>query len=97
MLLIAAAVVLIAQVATAGPNAGFVVTVDEPLRIENPTSGDVLELAVHAAGTTEIKGIVLRALFDPAVVEFVSYTLGNATPGALALPKSPETREDELA
>lgn len=92
-----AALVLVAQVAAAGPNPDFVATVDAPVRLENPAPGDVITLNVRAANTNEIKGIVIRALFDPAVVEFVSYNVGDVTPGALALPKAPELRDDGLA
>jgi hypothetical protein len=97
ILLPLAAVLLIAQVAAAGPNAGFVASLDEPLRIENPAPGDVIELLVRAAGTTEIKGIVILAQYDPALVEFLSYSIGDVTPTALALPKPPVFRDDGLA
>ncbi|HCL29021.1 MAG TPA: hypothetical protein DIC52_11350 [Candidatus Latescibacteria bacterium] len=92
-----AACLLLAQGVMAGPNPDYVVSVDGPVRIDNPAVGQSISLAVRASGTTEVKGVVVRVLFDPAVVEFLSYTLGDITPGALALPKAPDVREDGLA
>jgi len=97
ILLSLAAILLLAPGATAGPNAGYAISVDEPIRLENPTVGQTISLSVRATGTTEVKGVVVQAVFDPAVVEFQSYSLGDITPGAFALPKAPEVREDGLA
>jgi hypothetical protein len=80
VLLPLATLFLIAHGAAAGPNAGFVVSVDEPLRIDNPTVGQTITVAVRATATTEVKGILISALFDPSIVEFLSYSVGDVTP-----------------
>jgi hypothetical protein len=81
----------------AGPNAGFVVSVDEPLRIDNPTLGQTITVAVRATATTKVKGILISALFDPSIVEFLSYSVGDITPSAFALPKAPQAVDDGLS
>jgi hypothetical protein len=78
--------------ADAGPNAGFAVSVAPPLRIENPVVGETITLQLLASGTTEVKGIVARVYYDPAVVAVRSYSVGDMTPGAIALTKSLDSR-----
>ena len=95
ILLSLATALLIAQGVLAGPNAGFVVSVDEPLRVENPVLSQTVSVVVRA--TTEVKGILISAIFDPTVVEFLSYSVGDITPGAFALPKAPEALENGLS
>ena len=72
ILLSLATALLIAQGVLAGPNAGFVVSVDEPLRVENPVLSQTVSVVVRATATTEAKGILISAIFDPTVVEFLS-------------------------
>lgn len=97
LLLTLATLFLVAPGAMAGPNAGFVVSVDEPLRIDNPTVGQTITVAVRATATTEVKGILISALFDPSIVEFLSYSVGDVTPTAFALPKAPQAVDDGLS
>ena len=97
ILLSLATALLIAQGVLAGPNAGFVVSVDEPLRVENPVLSQTVSVVVRATATTEVKGILISAIFDPTVVEFLSYSVGDVTPGAFALPKAPEALENGLS
>ncbi len=52
---------------------------------------------MRATATTEVKGILISAIFDPTVVEFLSYSVGDVTPGAFALPKAPEALENGLS
>jgi len=52
---------------------------------------------LRATATTEVKGILISAIFDPTVVEFLSYIVGDVTPGAFALPKAPEALENGLS
>ena len=70
---------------------------DEPLRVENPVLSQTVSVAVRATATTEVKGILISAIFDPTVVEFLSYSVGDVTPGAFALPKAPEALENGLS
>ena len=97
ILLSLATALLIAQGVLAGPNAGFVVSVDEPLRVENPVLSQTVSVVLRATATTEVKGILISAIFDPTVVEFLSYSVGDVTPGAFALPKAPEALENGLS
>lgn len=90
-------VALSAQSLMAGPNAGFLVAVGPQLRVDNPVVGDVITLAIRAKGTTEVKGIAVTALFDSTFLEFVSYSLGDLTPGAIALQAPVRSRDNGLA
>ena len=90
-------VALSAQSLMAGPNAGFLVAVGPQLRVDNPVVGDVITLAIRARGTTEVKGIAVTALFDSTFLEFVSYSLGDLTPGAIALQAPVRSRDNGLA
>lgn len=90
-------VALLPAAATAGPNEGFVVSIDAPTRIENPVVGETISLAVRADSTTELKGVVVRVRFDTSLVRFNGYRLGDATPGAFALPRDPEIVDGSIA
>ena len=62
-----ASAVLLALVALAAPagadvNPGFTVAVDGATRVDNPAVGQTIDLAVRAAGTTRVKGVVMRVL-----------------------------------
>ena len=64
ILLSLATALLIAQGVLAGPNAGFVVSVDEPLRVENPVLSQTVSVVVRATAwrRAAMKSSALRAM-----------------------------------
>lgn len=87
----------LATSAPAADNSGFAVTIDGGSRVTNPVPGQKLPVTVRAAGTTRVKGVLVRLLYDPAVLEVADVTAGDITADPQLLPWAPHLRDDGLA
>lgn len=75
--------------AMAGENEGFAAVIGGPERLENPEIGQTIRLPVRVSGLSRIKGSLVTAHYDPTLVAFVSFDVGNIAPGSQPLSGQP--------
>ena len=81
----------------AGVNAGFIVELGVPERIENPSVGQRLAIPVRLQQITEIKGGRVLFRYDGGLVSFVGFAEGLIAPGAVGFSGQPIVEESGLS
>lgn len=84
---------ILANPARSGTNEGFKASV-ELRAVRNPEIGQIITVPVLIEGTTEAKGGLVTAHYDPAVFSFEAFTVGSLIPGMISLP-SPVTEGED--
>ena len=79
----------VTQLALAGTNAGFSVTLD-PSEVRAPAIGDQIDIAIQIGGAVEAKHALVTARYDSSLVVFGGFTSGDLIDGLVAPPGIPE-------
>ena len=88
---------LLASRVDAGVNQGFTAKLVGPTRIENAEVGQQVSVTVSIRGTVEVKGTAVLVAYDPTIVSYTGFTVGDLTEDPVDLSSPPREGQDGLA
>ena len=83
----------LSQPVIAGSNQAFTVEI-QPREVRNPEVGQMIFVSIQAEQTSSVKGNQIVLKYDPAFLEFKSFSPGNITTGAIPLNLPPQALDD---